>query len=63
MPVLTTFKGGGIKMGLFLHITKFQFFYLMCSPICLLYRVIQDLVQKALFSEIQVIRSGRGKYV
>ena len=25
------------------------FFCLMCSPICLLYRVIQDFVQKVLF--------------
>ena len=38
-------------------------FCLMCSPIYLLYRVIQDVVQKALFSEIQAIRSGRGNFV
>ena len=52
-----------IKMGLFLHTTKFDFFCLMYSPICLLYPFIQDFVQKAPFSEIQAIRSGWGNYV
>ena len=33
---------------------------LMFNPVCLLYCVIQDFVQKALFSEIQAIRSGWG---
>ena len=32
-------------------------FCLICSPICLLYRVIQDFVQKAQLSEIQTIKS------
>ena len=35
-------------------------FCLMCNPICLLYLVIQDFVQKDLFSEIHAIRSGWG---
>ena len=48
------FKGGvgegwGIKMGLYPHSTEFKFICLMCSPICLVYRVIQDFVQKTLF--------------
>ena len=47
-----TERGRGIKIGLFLHTTKFQFFCRMYSPICLLDRVIQDIVQKALFPEI-----------
>ena len=38
-----------------------SFLCLMYNPICLLYRVIQDFMQKALFSEIQAIRSGWGK--
>ena len=42
-------------MGLFLHKT---IVCLMCCIKCLLYRVIQDFVQKAVFSEIQAIRSG-----
>ena len=54
---------GGIKMGLFVHTTKFQFIRLMYSPICRLYRVIQDFVQKAIFSEIQAITSGCDNYV
>ena len=41
--------GEGIKIGLFLHATKFQFFHLVSSPICLLDCVIQDIVQKDLF--------------
>ena len=40
--------GESIKMGLFLHATKFQFFHLVSSPICMLYCVIQDIVQKDL---------------
>ena len=32
--------GGRIKMGLSLHTTKFHF-YLMCSPLCVLYLVIE----------------------
>ena len=48
-------------MGLFLHTTKFHF-CLMCSPICLLYHI-QDFVQKTLFSEIQAVKCGCGKYV
>ena len=35
----------------------------MCSPICLLYLVIHDFVQKALFPKIQVIRCGWGNNV
>ena len=45
-------------MGLLQHSTKFQLFCLMYSQICRFYRVIHDLVQKALFSEIQAIRGG-----
>ena len=37
-----------------------NFLCLMCSQICLLYRVIQVVVQKALFPEIQAVRSGWG---
>ena len=33
-----------IKIGFILHTTKFHFFLLMCSPICILYYVIQDFV-------------------
>ena len=49
-------------MDLIQHITKFHFYRPMSSPICLLYRVIQDFVQKALFSEIKTIRSGWYNY-
>ena len=34
-----------------------------CLYFCLLYPVIQDFVQKVLFSEIEAIRSGYGNYV
>ena len=37
--------------------------WLLCGPICLFYVVIQDFVQKALSSEIQVIRYGWGNFV
>ena len=40
-----------------------DYFCLMGSPICLLYLVMQDFVQKALFSEIRAIRSRCGNYV
>ena len=45
-------------MGLIVHTAKFNFFCLMCSPVCLLYLVMQDFKQQALFSEIQEIRWG-----
>ena len=50
--------GGGVKKGYFCIQPSSNMFCLMCSPICPLYRVIQDFVQKALFPEIQAIRSG-----
>ena len=50
-------------MGLFRIQPDSILFSLMDSLICLLYRVIQDFVQKALFSEIQAIRSGGGNCV
>ena len=57
--------GGAIKMGLFLNQPRSIFFCLslMCSPICVLYRVIQDFVQNVLFSEIQASRSECDNYV
>ena len=52
-------RGGGVS--------KWAYFFIqlssMFSLICLLYRVIQDFVQRALFSEIQAVRSEWGKYV
>ena len=50
-------------MGIFLHTAKFHFFCLMRRQYVYFYRVIQDFVQKALFSEIQAIRSGSDNYV
>ena len=50
-------------MGLFLNTTKFHFSCFMCSAKCPLHRVIQDFVQKALFSEIKAVRGGLGNYV
>ena len=44
-------------MNLFLHIAKLHF-CLMYGSICLLHRFIQDFMEKALFSEVQAIRSG-----
>ena len=45
-------------MGLFLHTTKFHFLGLMCSSICLLYHVIQDFMQKALFFRYRQLKVG-----
>ena len=63
LKVKVDFKGvgrsGSIKMGPFLHTTKLLF-CLICSPICLLYHVIKNFVQKALFPEILAVISGWG---
>ena len=59
-------NGGGIRMGYFCIQPSCNFICLMyspISPICLLYRVMQDFVQKALFSERQAYRDGLGDYV
>ena len=51
-------------VGLCLHTTNaFHYFCLMCRPTCLHYIVIQDFVQKALFSNILEIKSGWCNYV
>ena len=49
--------GGGVSKWAYFCIQPSFIFYLMCRPICLLYRVIQDFVRKALFSEIQAVGS------
>ena len=51
---------GGSRYAFFCPV---PIFCLMCSPICLLYHVIQVFEQKALFSEILAIKSQWGKYV
>ena len=51
-------RGGGYQDGPISAYNQVSVFYLMSSPICLLYRVIEEFLQKALFSEIQAIRSS-----
>ena len=53
----------GYRNGLISAYNQVPFFCPMGSSIYLLYCAIQDFVQKALFSEIQAIRSGWGNYV
>ena len=56
--------GGGVsKCAYFCMQPSSNFICLVYSPICLLYRVIHDFVQKVLFSAIQAIGSGWGNYV
>ena len=56
-------EGGVSKWAYFCTQPSSNFICLMFSPICLLYRAIQDFVQKSLFSKIEAIRSGWGNYV
>ena len=56
--------GGGVSKLAYICIQPSSIFIcLMHSPVCLLCLVIQDFVQKALFSEIQANRCGWGNYV
>ena len=54
---------GGVSMAYLCIQPTSIIFHLMSSTICLFHSVVQDFVQKALFSEIQAIRSGWGNYV
>ena len=56
-------KGGKMKKRPISAYNQVPFFFLMCSPICVLCLVIQDFIQEALFSKIQVIRTEWGNYV
>ena len=52
-------KGVGVSKWTYFCIQPSSIFYLMCNPMCLLYRVIQDFVQKVLFFRYRQLEVGK----